>query len=190
VKITYYSSWFFLALTGGSVLLSALYGIKSRGVDNGIVMGAIVCTAVLLMMAWDRFATHVTIENNRWLINSGSNLWGRKTDKIDISSIVYIARGAAFIFRSWGGQAIIYYRVTPRALKATAFSESLYGEQTLTDILNAVMKIKPSIELDPQYKSLLKDDESTAWWKSEPPRSPRDVDAYVASRYGPPGKYK
>jgi hypothetical protein len=188
VRTTYYSSWFFLALTGGSVLLSALYGVKSRGVDHGVIMGALFCTAVLLMMAWDRFTTYVTIENNRWLINSGSNLWGRKTDKIDISSIVYIARGAAFIFRSWGGQAIIYYRVTPHAFKATAFSESVYGEQTLTDILNAVVKIKPSIELDTQYKTLLSNDESTTWWKTDHPRSPREIDAYVASKYGPPDK--
>jgi hypothetical protein len=188
VRTTYYSSWFFLALTGGTVLLAALYGVKSRGVDHGIIMGAIFCTAVLLMMARDRFTTYVTIENNRWLINASSTLFGRKTDKIDISSIVYIARGAAFKFRSWGGQAIIYYRVTPNALKATAFNESVYGEQTLTDILNAVMKIKPSIELDTQYKILLKNDESTTWWKADPPRSPSEVGAYVASKYGPADK--
>ena len=80
---------------------------------------------------------------------------------------------------------MFYYRVGPHSIKATAFSEAVYGEDTSANILRAVMKMKPGIELDPQYEALLNDDPR---WKTDPPRPGREVLAYAVSKYGPLGR--
>ena len=61
-------------------------------------------------MIWtlaDHFTTYVKFKDGV-LTNSGKKiLW---PDKAKISSIRYVARLPQFVFRSWGGQVVIYLR--------------------------------------------------------------------------------
>jgi hypothetical protein len=160
-------------------MLLIAYGINLRGFDRASQIASALGTAFVLLVLWNKQITHVTIEDHRWLLNSGQS--GKH--RIDIASIVYIARAPQYIFRSWGARMTIFFREDAHRVKATWLNEGQYTQDTLRAIIKACVSIKPNIELDEQYKRLLANENYDL--KSESPsRSTNQVDQYVASKYG------
>jgi len=84
---------------------------------------------------------------------------------------------------------VIFFRAEGKEIRQTGIPETLYAQETLKAILVKLIAIKPTIELDLEYRDVLKqyDSKSPIEIKSEVPRrSVSEIEAYVTSRYGPP----
>ena len=184
---TYYSNWssLLLFLLGAFVIL--VVGYSKYGFSQGVLIGGLGEIGCALWLAWERYTTYIQIQDRRWLINAEQRLF--PDIKIDIGSMLYIARVPHFIFRSWGGRMVIFFRAEGREIRQTGIPETLYTQEALKAILEKIISIKPTIELDPEYREFLKqyDTGSPIEIKSEAPRrSVSEIEAYVTSRYGPP----
>jgi len=161
------------------------YGYSERGFDRGIQIGTLIAVGYLLWLVRERYATYVGVEENRWLINGGQRSF--VDDKIDILLIVFVARAPHFIFRSWGGRMVIFFRDDSGRVRQTALPEALYTWHSLQAILKRLVGIKLTIELDAQYQLLIsKKEPLDADLSQQLPRSLKEIEAYVASKYGPP----
>jgi hypothetical protein len=185
MKEKYYPNWnsAFLFLVGAAILL--IFGYEKYGLSRGVLIGGLGEIACTLWLVWERWTTYVAIEDNRWMINGEQRLF--PDIKVDIASILYIARVPHFIFRLWGGRMVIFFREATGKVRQTGVPETLYSWNNLQAILKKLMSIKPSIELDPQYQLLIsKKDPLDADLSQQLPRSVKEVESYVASKYGPP----
>jgi hypothetical protein len=84
---------------------------------------------------------------------------------------------------------VIFFRADGKEIRQTGIPETLYTQEALKGILEKLILIKPTIELDPEYREFMKqsDTGSPIEIKSEAPRrSVSEIEAYVTSRYGPP----
>ena len=84
---------------------------------------------------------------------------------------------------------VIFFRAEGKEIRQTGIPETLYAQETLKEILEKLISIKPTIELDLEYRDFLKqyDSGSPIEIKSEVTRrSVSEIEAYVTSRYGPP----
>ena len=187
MKERFYSNWTstLLFLAGWAILL--VFGYEKYGFSLGVQVGSLIEVGCTLWLVWDRYTTYIEVEDNRWLINAEQQLF--PDIKIDIASILYIARVPHFIFRSWGGRLVIFFRDDSGRVRQTGIPETMYTWDNLAAIVKRLVAIKPTIELDPPYQRLIsKKDPLDADLSSELPRSIKEIEVYVASKYGPPEK--
>jgi hypothetical protein len=189
MRETFRSNWnsVLLGIVGWASILTL--GYSKFGFAFNVKIGLLGAVGYILWLVWERYTTYIAIEDNRWLVNSEQKLIPAPL-KVDIASIVYIARFPHFVFRSWGGRTMIFFRDESREIKQTAFPETFYSWENLKAILKKLISIKPTIELDPQYASLLnaRDNSIEEDLSQQLPRRVGEIEAYVAEKYGsPPG---
>jgi hypothetical protein len=144
------------------------FGYSKFGFSRNLQIGLLGAAGYTLWLVWERYTTYVEIQDKRWLINAEQRLFPEI--KIDIASVLYIARA-------------------PHAgkIRQTSLPETLYSWATLSEIVKKLVSLKPTIELDPQYWRLISEKDSRGTDLSDKlPRSVEDIEAYVASHYGPP----
>jgi len=163
----------------------AKLGCKQLAVSRNIQIGLLGAAGYTLWLVWERYITYLEIQDKQWLINAEQRLF--PDIKIDIASILYVARAPHFIFRSWGGRMVIFFLDDAGKIRPTSLPETLYTWATLSAIIKKLASLKPTIELDPQYRRLTSEkDPRNTDLSGELPRSVEDIEAFVASRYGPP----
>lgn len=181
------SNWNFvlLSIIGWAAILAL--GYSKFGFAHNVQIGLLGAIGYVLWLVRDRYIVYVAVDDNRWLINSEERLIHSEF-KLDIASILYIARFPHFIFRSWGGRMMIFFRDNDGEIKQIGVPEVSYSWETLKAILKKVSSIKPTIELDPQYVSLLnaRDNSVEEDLSHQFPRPASEIEAYVAEKYGPP----
>jgi hypothetical protein len=181
------SNWntVFLGIAGWAVILAV--GYSKFGFAQNIIIGLVGVIASVLWLMRDRHIIYLAIEDNRWLINSEEKLVPSEF-KLDIASILYIARFPHFIFHSWGGRMVIFFRDNDGQIKQIGIPEVSYSWDCLRALIKKLIAIKPAIEIDPQYKLLISNKEiSSAELSQQLPRSVEEIDAYIAKKYGSPG---
>src|SRR5262249_18465372 len=144
MKKNFGSNWFELSFTISVVIIVLAYGYHLRGLDRPLEIASVLAIIFTLLVLRNKYVTHVSIEDRRWITNSGAS--GKH--KIDAASIVYIARAPQYVFRSWGARMIIFYREEARAIRATWLNESQYTQETLRALLAELVSMKPNIEID------------------------------------------
>src|SRR5216683_4717052 len=179
-RLRYQSNWtsVLLSIIGWTVVFAI--GYSKFGFSRNIQIGLLGAAGCTLWLIWERYTTYLEIQDRRWLINAEQRLF--PDIKIDIGSMLYIARVPHFIFRSWGGRMVIFFRAEGREIRQTGIPETLYTQEALKAILEKIISIKPTIELDPEYREFLKqyDTGSPIEIKSEAPhRSVAEIEAYV-----------
>lgn len=82
---------------------------------------------------------------------------------------------------------VLFFRDETGRVRQTALPESLYSWDSLQNILKRLSSINPAIEIDSQYRLLMsKRDPLDANLSQQLPRTVKEIEAYVASKYGPP----
>jgi len=186
MKETYYSNWNSVLLFLGGAAILLIFGYGKYGLSRGVLIGGLGEVGCALWIIWERYTTYIAVEDNRWLINSEQRFF--PDTKIDIASILYIARAPHFIHRSWGGRMVMYFRDDKGKVRATYVPETLYKQDTLRAILQKLISIKHNIELDPEYRDFVDKHDPNAPVQlkdTSPRRSIKEIEAYVASTYGP-----
>ena len=89
------------------------------------------------------------------LINSGYRSIGK--DTIDIFDIKYIYRYPNFILKWYGSRMVFYIQMPNGKLRQSSLREVNYSNDTLRSFLKRIKKIKPNIELDPEYEKFLQE---------------------------------
>jgi hypothetical protein len=185
MKETYYANWNSVLMFVLAAALLLIYGYNKYGLSHSILIGALGEVCCTLWLVWERYTTYVSIQDKRWVINSKQQLF--PDVHIDITSILYIARMHHFAFRSWGGRMVMFFRDETGRVRQTTLPESLYSWDNLQNILRRLTSIKPAIEIDSQYRLLMsKRDPLDANLSQQLPRTVKEIEAYVASKYGPP----
>src|SRR5215831_2257721 len=185
MKETYHSNWSSVLLFLGGAAILLIFGYQKYGLSRGVLIGGLAEIACALWLVWERYTTYIEIDQERWLVNAEQRLY--PDTKIDIASILYIARVPHFIFRSWGGRMVLFLRAHDNKIRQIGIPETLYSWYTLQAILKKLVSIKPTIDVDAQYKLLMSArDPRDADLSGEAPRPAREIEAYVASKYGPP----
>ena len=163
------------------------FGYSKYGLSKAVLFGGIGEIGCVLWLVWERWITYVAIEGSRLLVNSEQKLIPAPFE-VDVASILYVARFPHFIFRSWGGRMVIFFKDEHGEVRQTAFPETLYSWETLKAILKKLTSIKPTIEIDPQYMSLLnaRDNSIEEDLSQQLPRPVHEIEAYVAQKYGLP----
>jgi hypothetical protein len=186
MKEIFYSNWnsVLLSIVGWVIILAVSY--SKFGFSRYLQIGLIGAVAYTLWLVWKRYTTYIAIENNRWMINAEQRLFPRI--KLDIASLLYIARAPHFSFRSWGGRMVMYFRDDQGKVRATYIPETVYKQNTLKAILQKLVSIKHNVELDTEYRAFVDkyDPDAAVQLKDTAPRrSMKEIEAYVAARYGP-----
>jgi hypothetical protein len=182
------SNWTTVLLSLVGWLAALAVGYSKFGFAHNVQIGLVGALGYMLWLVRDRYIVYVATEDNRWLISSDERIIPSEF-KLDVASILYIARFPHFIVRSWGGRMVIFFRDHDGAIKQIGIPESSYTWETLKAILKKLTSIKSTIEVDPQYKSLLnaRDNSIEEDLSQQLPRSANEIEAYVAEKYGPPG---
>jgi hypothetical protein len=81
---------------------------------------------------------------------------------------------------------VIFFRDDTGKVRQTGIPETLYSWDNLAAIVKKLVSIKPAIEVDPQYQRLISKKALDADLSSELPRSLKEIEAHVASKYGSP----
>ena len=174
MKERFYSNWVSVLLAIGSWIFIFAIAYAKFGFSKNVQIGSLMAIACTLWLIWERYTTYIEVEDNRWLINAEQRLF--PDIKIDIASILYIARVPHFIFRSWGGRLVIFFRDDSGRVRQTGIPETMYTWDSLAAIVKRLAAIKPTIELDLPYQRLiLKKDPFDADLSSELPRSIKEM---------------
>ena len=147
----YYSNWNRVILAVVVSLIALFYG-NARNWDEPAQIGLVLLVLCLLWTLSDHYTTYVKFKDGV-LTNSGKKIFW--PDHVKISSIRYVARMPQFVFRSWGGQVVIYFK--DGKLVQTSFLERLYSVETIREILKEVIRLNPEVELDKQYHALVEE---------------------------------
>ncbi len=153
-KERFKSSMTLLYVFVSAVALSVFVADYKDWLLNDYLFAVSISAILLIIVYLSTIHLYLEIQNNRTLINSGYNTFGK--NEIDIFNIVYIYRHPEFILKWYGSRMVFYIRIPEGKLRQSSLREINYSNETIIKFLTRIKEINPNIELDHEYKKIIK----------------------------------
>lgn len=159
----------------GWILVTFLGDYKSLLLDKDYLL---LLGVIFSLFTISTLGTYVKV-NGHTLIDVGRR-YPFQRHEVSIDQITKVARVQAFAFENWGSYFAIYIADgNNNKVFALDIRENNYSAKSIKELLRYLLKVKPSIEIDPQYQDLIDGKIEDELWFSRKPATHKSYDTVL-----------